>query len=95
MNPTVDRTGVSPPQGPADGIGPLARPVLVAISVIHLAWWVERRVGLLPATLGWLLLGFTAVTVLLVPGSGFWLFLAPAAVVLARARRLRTQSMPA
>lgn len=52
----------------------------------YLAWWVERRIGTLPAALGWLLLGFTIVTVLLVPVSPFWIFLLPAAIVLWRAR---------
>lgn len=52
----------------------------------YLAWWVERRVGVLPGALGWLLVAFTVVDVLLMPLSGFWLFLAPAALVIKRSR---------
>ncbi|HLL23411.1 MAG TPA: DUF6463 family protein [Kofleriaceae bacterium] len=59
---------------------------LVLVPFGFLVWWVERHVGRLPAALGWLLLGFVALTVLLMPASGFWLFLVPAAVVLVRAR---------
>ena len=51
-----------------------------------LVWWVERQVGRVPVTVGWLLLAFVALTVFLMPASGFWLFLFPAAVVLVRAR---------
>lgn len=53
----------------------------------YLAWWVERRIGRLPAGLGWLLVAFATANVLLFPVSGFWLFLLPAAVVLRRTRR--------
>lgn len=50
----------------------------------QLTWWVERRVGVLPGALGWLLIAFAVVNMLLVPVSGFWLFLFPAGVVLRR-----------
>ena len=53
----------------------------------YLTWWVERRIEALPAGLGWLLVAFTVINVVLVPFSGFWLFLPPAIVVLRRARR--------
>ena len=55
-----------------------------------LALWVERRVGVLPASLGWALLAVVALGVSVAPVSGFWAFVAPAGVVLVRARRART-----
>ena len=51
-----------------------------------LVWEVERQVGRVPGSVGWLLLGFVTLTVLLMPTSGFWLFLVPAGIVLVRAR---------
>lgn len=60
----------------------------------QLAWWAERRVGVLPVALGWPLIAFTIINVLLVPVSGFWLFILPAAVVLVRAHRLRIPPPP-
>jgi hypothetical protein len=59
---------------------------LALVPFGFLVWWVERRLGRLPAALGWLLIGFVAITVLMVPTGGFWLFLVPAGVVLLRAR---------
>jgi len=53
----------------------------------YLVWWLERRIGIVPSALGWLLVAFVLATVLLVPVSGFWLFLGPAAVVISRSRR--------
>ncbi|MBA3368393.1 MAG: hypothetical protein H0T99_06955 [Geodermatophilaceae bacterium] len=55
----------------------------------QLAWWAERRSGVLPAALGWLLVAFTIINVLLVPISGFSLLLFPATIVLIGAHRLR------
>ncbi len=43
-----------------------------------LLWWVQRRIGRLPAAVGWVLLGLTVWGVLLMPVSGFYLFLLPA-----------------
>lgn len=52
-----------------------------------LAWWVERTVGVVPALLGWLLLALTVWGVTLMPVSGFWAFLVPAALAFRSARR--------
>jgi hypothetical protein len=63
---------------------------MAAAILGYLVWWLERRVGLVPALLGWLLVAFSLVNVVLVPVSGFWLFLAPAAIIIARSRRRPT-----
>ena len=55
-----------------------------------LALWAERRVGMLPASLGWSLLAMVALGVLVAPLSGFWFLLAPAVVILLRSRRTAT-----
>lgn len=52
-----------------------------------LAWWIEHTLGAVPAMLGWLLLTLTAWGVALMPASGFWAFLAPAALAFRSARR--------
>ena len=46
----------------------------------------QRRLGTLPAFLGWSLLALSAVGALLMPFSGFWLLLVAAVLALAAAR---------
>lgn len=48
------------------GLGILALGVVVA--------WAERRLGTVPAVLGWIMLGLAVWGVLLMPVSGFWAF---------------------
>lgn len=50
--------------------------------------WVERRMAL-PASFAWGLLAVAAVGILVSPVTGLWTVLAPAAVILSRARRTR------
>lgn len=59
---------------------------LVVALLGYMVWWIER-IAVLPAAIGWLLVAFTALNVVLFPLSGFWLFLLPAAVALRRARQ--------
>lgn len=49
--------------------------------------WLQRRLAEVPTMLGWLLLGITAFGVVLMPASGFWLFLVPATLTFLEARR--------
>jgi hypothetical protein len=52
-----------------------------------LCWWAERRIGGLPAVVGWLLTAFTVWGVVLMPMSGFWLFGIVAILAFRTARR--------
>lgn len=53
----------------------------------QLTRWIERRTGAAPAFLGWHLLAIGVVGIVLMPVSGFWVFLPQAFLVLRRARR--------
>ena len=52
----------------------------------QLVRWAQRRLGTLPAFLGWSLLALAAVGAILMPFSGFWLLLVAAVLALAAAR---------
>lgn len=52
-----------------------------------LIWWYERNIGPVPRFVGWTLAGFGIWGVVLMPSSGFWLFLVPAAVAIRSARQ--------
>jgi hypothetical protein len=51
-----------------------------------LLWWTQRRIGTLPGGVGWLVLGIAVWGVLLMPVSGFYLFLLPAGLAWHAAR---------
>lgn len=51
------------------------------VMVASLAWLCEARTGRLPVPFAVLLLFFTAFGVVLMPASGFWLFLIPAVII--------------
>jgi hypothetical protein len=54
----------------------------------HVLMWIERRLNHpLPSFVGWELLGFALVGVILQPVSGFWLILPLAIYILIAARR--------
>ena len=53
--------------------------------------WLEIHRETLPAFLGWSFLVMTALGVLVMPVSGFWLFWAPTAGLLQRRRRGKTE----
>ncbi len=50
-----------------------------------LARWAERRIGILPSSLGWSLMAMGAAGALIMPISGFWLFIPIGLLVLRRA----------
>lgn len=64
---------------------------LAALTLGLLTAWVERHAGTVPYLLAWALLGIASFGVLLVPASGFWLFLVPATLAFLTARRRRSQ----
>ena len=56
----------------------------------HLFTWIERRLARpVPAFIGWELLVFSAIGLLFMPVSGFWLVLAVAVYTIVMARRSR------
>lgn len=57
------------------------------VMVASLAWLCEARTGRLPVPFAVLLLAFTAFGVVLMPSSGFWLFLIPAVIIGVQAAR--------
>lgn len=59
--------------------------ILIALGVV--VGWAERRLGTVPAALGWLLLGFGVWGVVLMPVSPFWVFLILAALTFRSSRR--------
>ena len=62
---------------------------VVVILLGQLSWWLSKRGQTLPAFLGWQLLGITLACGVLMPISGAWLFLVPAALIIAGARPSR------
>ena len=62
--------------------------------VAVLGWFYERRAGRLPLVFAILLLAFTAFHVVLMPASGFWLFLIPAVIISVQAARARRAASP-
>jgi uncharacterized membrane protein HdeD (DUF308 family) len=58
--------------------------LLILGSLVH---WAQAQTGTLPAFLGWALLALGVAGVILMPASGFWLFLPPAVLVLTSAQR--------
>jgi len=65
---------------------------VIALLLGQLALWVEGRGMRLPAFLGWELIAITLVCGVLMPISGEWLFLIPAALILIGARRVESQA---
>ena len=62
---------------------------VLVIVLGALVEWCERRGVGLPQFLGWSLLGFTALLLLIMPISGAWLLLAPSIGAVVRSRTLR------
>ena len=64
---------------------------LLFILIGQVCLWAERRLDRpLPAFVGWELLAFSVVGVVLIPVSGFWLVIALALYMIAAARRAPT-----
>lgn len=57
-----------------------------------LTHWAQARTGTLPLFLGWSLLALGVIGVVTMPASGFWLVLPQAALMLAVARRGRSET---
>lgn len=60
---------------------------IVLFIVGHLTHWVIRQTGRIPALVGWWTLGFAVPSLVLLPGSPFWLVLALGILALVAARR--------
>lgn len=58
----------------------------------QLARWAHRETGDLPAALGWNMLVMSGVGVVLMPASGFWLFIPQALIVLSASRGKVTEA---
>jgi hypothetical protein len=62
--------------------------LIVGIACLgHLAHWVIRRTGRIPALPGWWTLGLTVLSLVLLPASGLWLALGAGIPTLVAARR--------
>ena len=61
--------------------------LLILGSLVH---WAQAQTGRLPAFFGWALLASGVAGVILMPASGFWLFLPPAVLVLTLRRQGRS-----
>lgn len=68
----------------------IAGPVLVMLGA--LAAWAERRVGTLPAWLGWSLLVLTIIGTAMFPNSAFWALFVPAFVIIRDTTRTRAEA---
>ena len=60
---------------------------VLLITLGQLARWAQQRTGMLPAFLGWTLLGIAAAVAVLMPASGWPLVAAAGGLLLAAARR--------